>query len=366
MKRVLIVLISALMVIGTIPVKSQFSEATISFEKLNHNFGTIKEEDGTVEYTFKFKNNGNQPLLINTVRSSCGCTVAEWSKEPIPPGSEGSIKVGYNPLRRPGAFRKSITVVSNARENSTLNLYIVGLVEPKPKTIADEYPIEIGSIRLATNNLSVFRIKNTERISTSVNIMNDSDHDVKVTIENVPDHLAFSIQPETLQPKQKGVIKVIFDATRVNDWGFVNSWLYLTLNGSRFTGNRIAVGGTIEEDFSHLSAGEKANAAHIVFKELTYNFGTIKEGEIIKHEFQFKNQGKETLLIRKIKTTCGCTASTPSSYEIAPGKEGTLSVTFNSTRKVGKQLQTITVITNDPKKSTHLLRIAGTVETKNK
>ena len=361
MKRILFALLTVVIAMGATPLQAQFSEATIAFDNLNHNFGNIKEEAGVVEHIFKFTNSGSESLLINAVRSSCGCTVPEWSKEPIPPGGSGTIKVSFNPLRRPGAFRKSITVQSNAKVKSTI-LYIVGLVQAKPKTIADEYPIKMGNVRMSSNHLSVSRIYNTEKKSASINIINESDHNIKITIPNTHEHLSFSVQPETLQAKQKGIIKVEFDATKIDDWGFVSSRLYLFFNDAKFTGQLLAASGSIEEDFTKLTAAQKANGPKMVLAEETHNFGTIKQGAVIEHDFKFKNEGKETLVIRKIRTTCGCTASKPSSLEIPPGKEEILHVTFNSRAKKGKQLQTITVITNDPNKSSHPLRLSGTVE----
>jgi hypothetical protein len=361
MKRFAITLIAALVICGVSPLRAQFSEATITFDNMNHNFGNIKEEGGVVEHDFVFKNTGTEPLLLTNVRSSCGCTVPEWSKEPIAPGESGSVKVTFNPLRRPGAFRKSITVQSNAKQ-STVVLYIVGMVEPKPKTIADEYPIEMGPIRLSTNHLSVARIKNNETKTASINVLNGSDRSVTITIPDSPEHITFHVNPETLLPNQKGTISMDFDASRVNDWGFVSSRVYVYFNGEKFTGNLLAASGSIEEDFSGLTAEQMANSPKMTIGEETFNFGNIEQGEVIEHDFSFKNEGKETLLIRKIRTTCGCTASSPSSTEIGPGEDGTIHVTFNSRAKKGKQLQTVTVITNDPNNSTHYLRMAGTVE----
>ncbi len=361
MKRLIFVIITLVIALGVTPSRAQFSEATITFDNLNHNFGNIKEEAGVVEHIFTFTNTGTESLLLNNVRSSCGCTIPEWSKEPIAPGKSGTIKVSFNPLRRPGAFRKSITVQSNAKVKTTV-LYIVGMVEPKPKTIADEYPIKMGNIRLSSNHLSVSRILNTEKKSASINIINDSDHNIRITIPDSPEHLTFSVQPETLQPKQKGKIVVDFDATKINDWGFVSSRIYIYLDGAKYTGQLIAASGSIEEDFTHLTAVQKANGPKMVLTEETFNFGTITQGAVIEHDFSFKNEGKEPLVIRKIRTTCGCTASIPSSMEIAPGGEEKFHVTFNSRAKKGKQLQTITIITNDPNKSTHQLHVAGTVD----
>ena len=107
-------------------------EAVIEFKEKEFDFGTIKEEDGKATTTFEFTNTGDAPLVINGVSASCGCTTPDWSREPIAPGATGFVKASYDTAGRPGPFRKSITVKSNASEQSVL-LFIVGDVIPKPK-----------------------------------------------------------------------------------------------------------------------------------------------------------------------------------------------------------------------------------------
>lgn len=85
---------------------------SIKFEVVEHDYGTVdKNGDGTFE--FVFMNEGSEPLILNNVRSSCGCTIPQWPREPIPAGGKSSIKVKYD-TRRLGSFQKSITVYSNA------------------------------------------------------------------------------------------------------------------------------------------------------------------------------------------------------------------------------------------------------------
>ena len=95
-----------------------------------HDFGKIKEADGTVSHTFKVKNDGKTPLVITQVNPSCGCTSREWTKEPIAPGKTGDIKVTYDPEGRPVPFTKTISVLSNGYTGSYI-LTIKGEVEPK-------------------------------------------------------------------------------------------------------------------------------------------------------------------------------------------------------------------------------------------
>ena len=111
---------------------SVFSQSSkIVFEDSEHDFGEIQEKGGKVSYKFSFKNVGDEPLLILSVKPSCGCTTPNWSKNPIKPGEEGFIIAQYNPRGRPGVFRKSLNVVTNQSIKDKPNnkfIYIKGNV----------------------------------------------------------------------------------------------------------------------------------------------------------------------------------------------------------------------------------------------
>jgi hypothetical protein len=100
----------------------------IKFETTVHDYGTIPlNGDGNCE--FKFTNTGKEPLILSNVRSSCGCTVPKWPKDPILPGKSNSIIVKYN-THRAGIINRQVTVNSNAKIH-TIVLYIKGKVANK-------------------------------------------------------------------------------------------------------------------------------------------------------------------------------------------------------------------------------------------
>jgi len=108
--------------------QKQIDGPVIKFEKMEYDYGTITQgADGNC--VFKFKNTGNEPLIISDVRKSCGCTVPTWSTQPILPGQSGAIKLGYD-TSKVGAFSKTITVISNANNPSEV-LTIKGNVTEK-------------------------------------------------------------------------------------------------------------------------------------------------------------------------------------------------------------------------------------------
>jgi len=95
-------------------------------------YGKVTKEEDSGLRVFEFTNTGNQPLLIKDVKSSCGCTVPSFSKDPIMPGKTGKIEVKYN--MNPGPIRKTITVESNAVnvDEGRVALKIKGEVIIKP------------------------------------------------------------------------------------------------------------------------------------------------------------------------------------------------------------------------------------------
>ncbi len=96
------------------------------FEKETHDFGKIPQGK-PVTYEFKFKNTGEEPLIISDVASSCGCTVPEYTKTPVLKGQSGVITVTFNAASVHPSFAKAVTIKSNSRTPNKL-LYIKGEV----------------------------------------------------------------------------------------------------------------------------------------------------------------------------------------------------------------------------------------------
>jgi hypothetical protein len=103
----------------------------VQFESVEHDFGTITEGQ-KVSYTYKFKNSGEAPLIIQSAQPSCGCTVPEWSKDPIPAGGEGYVKAEFDSKGKPNAQNKTITVTANTWPKQT-TLRFKAMVLPKPE-----------------------------------------------------------------------------------------------------------------------------------------------------------------------------------------------------------------------------------------
>lgn len=98
------------------------ASSKIKFDNVEHDFGNLPQGK-PVTYEFTFTNKGDDPIILEDVKASCGCTTPTWTKEPVLPSKKGSVKAQYN-MAREGAFRKSITVTT--KDGETITLYISG------------------------------------------------------------------------------------------------------------------------------------------------------------------------------------------------------------------------------------------------
>lgn len=105
---------------------------SIKFDEMSYDWGKLKEGD-KMTHIFKFKNVGNEDLIISDARGSCGCTVPEWPKEPIKAGKTGEIKVIFDSAHKNGPQSKTVTLTANT-DPANVVLMIKGIVDAKEET----------------------------------------------------------------------------------------------------------------------------------------------------------------------------------------------------------------------------------------
>jgi Protein of unknown function (DUF1573) len=89
----------------------------IKFAEPEFDFGTIKQGD-KVEHTFKFTNEGTADLIISDAKASCGCTIPDWTKDPVAPGKDGEVKVVFNSAGKSGDVSKTVTLTLNTEKGT--------------------------------------------------------------------------------------------------------------------------------------------------------------------------------------------------------------------------------------------------------
>ena len=90
------------------------SQPEIKFLSNEHDFGKVTEGE-KVGWYFKFRNTGGSDLIITNATASCGCTVPEYDRQPVPPGGEGTVKIVFDSSDRLGKQLKTVTIETNGR-----------------------------------------------------------------------------------------------------------------------------------------------------------------------------------------------------------------------------------------------------------
>ena len=336
------------------------AQPKLTFDKTQHDFGKVSESDGAASYGFAFKNTGTAPLIIQDVRTTCGCTTPEWTREPVRPGATGFIKVSYDVKGRPGAIDRTIAVYSNSAP-SPANLRIIGEVTPVDRSPAEAYRYPAGPIRLDDLHVAFNRMYSYEKPTLVVTAYNPGADAVKISFMDLPAHITTEVTPATIRQGEKATIKVTYDAARKNDWGFVTDRISMILNDNKTRDYKLTVTGTIEEDFSRWTAAQLQNAPAISLDRQVIDAGKIKRGEKKSYQVKVTNGGRSKLMIRRIETgNTYITVDAPK--EINAGASATLTITYDASGQSGEQNKSITLITNDPKNAQIILRLRGEVE----
>lgn len=108
---------------------TSFSQSKIQMLEMSYDFDTLQQGD-RCDHDFYFVNTGTEPLFISNVKTSCGCDVPSWSKEPVMPGDSSKINYKYD-SKRIGPINKSMTINTNDSENPIIVVKVKGIILPK-------------------------------------------------------------------------------------------------------------------------------------------------------------------------------------------------------------------------------------------
>lgn len=139
--------------------------AKIRFEEMEHQYGTI-QKGGNGDCQFTFWNDGDEPLILQNVKASCGCTTPKYTQKPVMPGEKGVIDVHYN-TNNVGGFSKTVTVTSNAVNNQRVVLRIKGTVQQDAATQSQQTQPRIEDRKAAEQPKVVMPAKEKEKVQVA-------------------------------------------------------------------------------------------------------------------------------------------------------------------------------------------------------
>lgn len=324
------------------------AQAQISFDKKVHEFGVVLWKN-PVTATFEVTNNGDKPLVISNVATSCGCTVADWTKTPIAPGASGVVKSTFD-AKALGRFQKSVGIYSNASERP-IYLSIRGEVTADPKNYTMTHPFEIGPIRLDKENLEFDDAHKGDKLEMELLLANTSDKVYTPVLMHLPPYLSAVAVPEKLGRGRTGKIRIILDTEKLPKFGLTTATVYL----SRFLGdkvgedNSIPVSAVLLPDFSRLSQQERQNPPKVELSSTELTFPALGEKEKKAQTVIVKNTGKRDLEITDLQVFNSALGVHLKKRVLKPGASTKLKITaYGKNLKRVKGTPRVLMITNDP------------------
>jgi hypothetical protein len=184
------------------------AKSRIVFETTEMDFGEI-DVGKIVELTFKFKNTGDETLIIKKINSSCGCTVPRIEKMEYLPGETGIIPVKFNSRGLRGKIVKTITITTNAndngRDNARTTLKIKGTVTLK----------NFAMVKVETNHVPFNTVKLGEKYSKSLKITNTGTADLRIIEVAHSPQVYLLFDKDVVAPGKEMAVKIVFTPLRI-------------------------------------------------------------------------------------------------------------------------------------------------------
>lgn len=348
--------------LATLSVKAEtkpenVASPTVKFLNTEFDFGAFDEDDGKVNGEFKFVNLTDQPLTIKHVRTSCGCTASDYSKERIMPGDTASVTAVYNPTGRPGRFSKSLVV--RFSDDSEQKLQIKGVVIGAQNTLKSRFPIADGPIRLKGSILTFGTIKMGSLKSQYIEVYNASKTPQVPRWADVPSWLRIRAAHDTISPGEQGVYSMVVTPNKTTPYGLLTDSVSFLVEGQPPL--KIEIAAIVEEDFSKLTDQQRANAPHAAFDVEMLDFGDFNSNSApISRQVRVTNTGKNELIFRRVYTAEPGFAVKCPVEKLKKGKSTNITVTFDPAQCQAPFLNSrLQVITNDPENSIGIIRLVG-------
>lgn len=335
-------------------------KGVLFFDLPRHNFGKINEQDGVVEHSFAYRNIGKFPVSIIAVESGCGCTVADYDRTPIKPGQQGVVTIVFDPRNRIGALDRTVTVRMDGKPEYAYLTFVGEVVNPESEYIG-LFPAKQGNARFSSYNVTFDKIMDTKTDSVTISMLNTSNKIMHITSLKSPLHIRAEASKSAIVPNEAVSIKVYFYGEFVKDYGHRTDEIFIQTSDDSIPKKILTVRSSIYQDFSKLTPQQREKPPVVSVTETEHDFGELYLGETGVHEFKITNKGKSDLLIKKVKTSCGCTVTSYSKEVIKKGKTGTITVKLNTRDLRGNVSKDVTVIVNDPKQQAVVFKVKAKV-----
>ena len=370
MKRTFLYLSLFLLSLAGLSAQEYYKEAdVIRFDKKVHDFGDVLIAEGPVSCIFTFTNIGTQPIVIQNVISSCGCTTPEWTREPVRPGATGTISATFSNDQGPYPFDKTLTVYvgvgSSSLERPVL-LRLRGVSHEQKKDLDELFTTHIGPLGLRKVETSIGYIDQGVVKSDQMQVANLSKKELPVEAFHATPGLTITVSPNPIPARSMARLTYTVNPAEMGGifWGRQNFETAFLLGGKEYT-DKLTISSVIKDNFDKLSREEISNAAVPVIDRSYFEFGEAKKGAVLTATYTVRNKGKNPLVIHHIDGRAGASAvQTKLPLTVKPGGKAEVKVRFDTSSLdyTGEVIEILTVITNAPSKPVLNLFITGNVK----
>lgn len=351
------IITSLLILLGAFAASAQ-NAATHTFPRTECDFGAISEDLGPVSTDFLLVNTGSEPLAIVAARASCGCTTPQYNREPVAPGDTASITVSYDPAARPGRFTKYVSV--QLSDGSQTKLYVKGTVIGSAVSVSRRFPVDCGGVlNLAKGVVMTGEVNHGQMRTVFLEAYNLSTDTLRPRVTDLPKYFEVTITPEAIAPGEQASFIFYFHSSKCPEYGLVNDSLAIWPDANAPKPCIVPTVALVKEDFSRMTPEQLKKAPSVQIDPDKVDFGRL-DGNVATRTFTVTNTGKDKLYIRRAYSTAPAISVVADRTELKAGRKATVTVTVDPTQIKGIMLNSrISLITNDPNKSTTSVRVVG-------
>lgn len=336
---------------------SVFASGQVAWIETDYDFGTWPETEGPRAGYARLVNLGSKPTIINYVKPTCGCTVAEFTDEEIAPGDTATITFSYNPAGRPGRFNKSIKV-STGTDNHIDIITIRGTVIGSDRTLATMYPVALGPLRMTKKRLHLGDVRYGAARNEFLHAYNQSADSITIGWDNVPPQISITTSGAKIAPGDIASIGIFFNTLEESAMGEHVYTFDLTAGNATTT---VEVAADIVPDTSKLTPEQVADGPRIRVEPDIVDLGNVMGKQRMEFSFTVSNDGKSPLNISRIYSRERGIKVLRMPTQLKPGKHAKVECEISGNALADSDVfsHTINVITDDPLHPLTSLRVSG-------
>lgn len=313
--------------------------------------------ESPVTAKFELRNKGND-LIIDTVRTSCDCVVADYPKGTIAKGDNFMVEVTFD-ARQLGHFYKEAAIYSNASDKP-FYLTMKGVVVDHITDFTGVYDYALGDVRADKNNIEFDDVNLGEMPTQKIHFVNNGTTNITPVVMHLPNYLTADVSPETVAPGHAGTVSITLNSSKLRSYGLTQSSVYLGMFPGDKVGEdkEISVSAVLLPEFRNMSETQRLNAPVMKLSAETLDLGEFgdkdeKDGTII-----IENQGRSRLNISSMQMFTAGLKVRLNKSRLDPGESARLKITaYKKHLKNARSKPRVLMITNDPNKSKVVIHV---------